>query len=371
MTQDAAPRKGRPRRGRAAAIQTVAVEAVTWTLDRPPTINDVARLAHVSKKTVSRVINQSPFVNEETRTIINAIIEQIGYMPSPQARGLAFQRSFLLGLVYDNPNAQFIVNIQEGVLAACRLAGFELVVHPCDQKSPHFLNDAKQFVQRQNLDGVIVVPPASENPQLVEVLRDLGCRYVRLSAVSLDEAANMVVYNDRQGAAEVAEHLAGLGHRDIGFIAGPSRHRSAHERRESFVGALRNHGITLRPEMVEEGAYTFESGEVCATRLLTREPRPTAIFASNDEMAAGVYKTAQRLGISIPRDLTIVGFDDSPIATRLWPSLTTVRLPAKDLGRLAAEKLIIRISSDEEEGHTATGVVSRMVVRESSVPPRG
>ncbi|TWB44387.1 LacI family DNA-binding transcriptional regulator [Nitrospirillum pindoramense] len=370
MTQDTPP-KSRARRGRAASIQTLAVETVTWTLDRPPTINDVARLAHVSKKTVSRVINQSPFVNEETRTIINGIIEQIGYVPSPQARGLAFQRSFLLGLVYDNPNAQFIVNIQEGVLAACRLAGFELVVHPCDQKSPHFLNDAKQFVQRQNLDGVIVVPPASENPQLVEVLRDLGCRYVRLSAVSLDEAANMVVYNDRQGAAEVAEHLAALGHRDIGFIAGPSRHRSAHERRESFVGTLKKHGIALRSEMVEEGSYTFESGEVCATRLLTREPRPTAIFASNDEMAAGVYKTAQRLGISIPRDLTIVGFDDSPIATRLWPSLTTVRLPAKDLGRLAAEKLIIRISSDEQEGHTATGVVSRMVVRESSVPPRG
>src|SRR5690242_7654013 len=126
---------------------------------RRPTINDIARLANVSKKTVSRVINQSPFVKDETRAKIDAVIQQIGYAPDPQARGLAFRRSFLIGLVYDNPNAQYIVNAQEGVLDALRGSEFELVVHPCDRLSEDFVAGVRRFVERQKLHGVILLPP--------------------------------------------------------------------------------------------------------------------------------------------------------------------------------------------------------------------
>src|SRR5580698_10352280 len=157
------------------------------------TINDIARLAGVSKKRVSRVINQSPFVRDETRARIDAVIKQIGYVPDPQARGLAFRRSFLLGLVYDNPNAQFIVNAQEGVLDALRGSGFELVVHPCDRNSEDLVAGVRRFVERQKLHGVILLPPVSENPQIARALREIACQFVRLASVRLDNTSHMVV----------------------------------------------------------------------------------------------------------------------------------------------------------------------------------
>ena len=133
------------------------------TFEKKHTINDIARLANVSKKTVSRVINESPFVREETRTRIDEIIRSTGFTPDPQARGLAFRRSYLIGLVYDNPNAPYVINVQEGALAALRRVGYELVVHPCDRNSPEFLNDIRQLVSRQKLDGMLLLPPVSEN----------------------------------------------------------------------------------------------------------------------------------------------------------------------------------------------------------------
>ena len=150
---------------------------------------------------------------------------------------------------------------------------------------------------------------------------------------------------DRQSAAEVAEHLAKLGHTRIAMIIGPPTYRSSHERLDGFSNALADRGLTLPPEYIAEGAYTFESGAACAELLLSRTPRPTAIFAGNDETAAGVYRTAYLRGLKIPDDLTVIGFDDSPLASRLCPSLTTMRQPIRDMGRLAAEKLIAKISA--------------------------
>jgi LacI family transcriptional regulator len=123
------------------------------TLDRKYTINDIARLANVSKKTVSRVINDSPFVREETRTRVTEIMQRVGYTPDPQARGLAFRRSFLIGLIYDNPNAPYVINIQEGALAALRRKGYELVVHPCDRNGPEFQDEIRQLISRQKIEG--------------------------------------------------------------------------------------------------------------------------------------------------------------------------------------------------------------------------
>ena len=153
------------RRTRAAAAEP----------DRKHTINDIARLANVSKKTVSRVLNESPFVRDETRTRIAAIMQRVSYSPDPQARGLAFRRSFLIGLIYDNRNAPYVVNIQEGALGALRRMGYELVVHPCDRTSERFLPEIRELITRQRLDGVILLPPVSEMTALAELLRDLNC----------------------------------------------------------------------------------------------------------------------------------------------------------------------------------------------------
>jgi LacI family transcriptional regulator len=334
------------------------------------TINDIARLAGVSKKTVSRVINQSPFVKDETRARIDAVIQQIGYTPDPQARGLAFRRSFLIGLVYDNPNAQYIVNSQEGVLDALRGSGFELVVHPCDRLSEDFIPGVRRFVERQKLHGVILLPPVSEDQGLARTLEEIDCQFVRLASVRLDNTSKMIVSSDRDAAAEAATYLEALGHRHIGFIAGPSQHRSAHERQSGFVGALEMRGLSLPPELIVQGAYSFESGVACAEALLARRPRPTAIFASNDEMAAGVYKAAFRLKIVIPDELSVVGFDDSPVASRLSPALTTIRLPIRDMARLAASKLLPTGGAPgEAEAGGVARIVPHLIVRDSAQAP--
>jgi LacI family transcriptional regulator len=340
-----------------------------WVPGHRATINDIARLAGVSKKTVSRVINQSPFVKGETRARIDAVIQQIGYTPDPQARGLAFRRSFLIGLVYDNPNAQYIVNSQEGVLDALRGSGFELVVHPCDRLSEDFVPGVRRFVERQKLHGVILLPPVSEDPALARMLQELDCQFVRLASVRLDNVAHMIVSHDRAAAAEAAAYLQGLGHRHIGFIAGPTQHRSAHERQVGFMSALEERGVNIPPELVATGAYSFESGVACAEALLARRPRPTAIFACNDEMAAGVYKAAYRLKISIPEELSVIGFDDSPVATRLSPALTTIHLPIRNMARLAASKLIPAGAGGEGGAWSVSRIVPHLVVRDSVRPP--
>uniref|UniRef100_A0A8J8AX24 LacI family DNA-binding transcriptional regulator n=1 Tax=Coralloluteibacterium stylophorae TaxID=1776034 RepID=A0A8J8AX24_9GAMM len=349
-----------------SAARTAPADGVEAGLPLPGsvvTINDIARLAGVSKKTVSRVINASPLVRPDTRDRVTALMRQVGYVPDPQARGLAFRRSFLIGMVYDNPNAQYIVHVQNGALDTLRDSGFELVVHPCDSRSGEFIEGVRQFVQRQKLHGVILLPPVSENPDLAEALRALGVRYVRVASVPLDDAPHMVVSNDREAAGEVAQYLDSLGHRNVALIAGPSTYRSAHERGGGFTEALEKRGIVLPPTHVAEGGYTFESGVACAERLLALRPRPTAIFACNDEMAAGAYKAAYRLGLKVPEDVSIVGFDDSPLASRLWRPLTTVRLPIRDMGRQAAAQLMATAPAP------AGTLTPYLAVRDSCQPP--
>lgn len=355
------------RKSVAAAKPAAAEEApARGAPKRRATINDIARLAKVSKKTVSRVINESPFVKEETRKRIAEIMLGLGYEPDPQARGLAFRRSFLIGLIYDNPNAQFVVTMQEGLLDGVRGSGFELVVHPCDRTSPKFLQDVKSFVERQKLYGVVLLPPISENDRLTDLLEDLGCRYVRVASAVLDGPPRLVSSNDRMATAEAANHLADLGHRRIGLIEGPVGFRSRIERRAGFEDALKARGLTLSKECVTDGAYTFDSGVAGGRTLLSLKQPPTAIFACNDEMAAGVYQAAREKGLSVPEDLSIVGFDDTPMSSRLWPPLTTVRWPILEMGRAAAKKLLSGTAATE---HVA--FEPRLVVRSSTAPPAG
>ncbi|MFA4892546.1 LacI family DNA-binding transcriptional regulator [Brevundimonas sp.] len=337
---------------------------------KPATINDIARLAEVSKKTVSRVINNSPFVKDDTRKRVEAIIAEHGYSPDPQARGLAFRRSFLVGMIYDNPSPNYVVNMQQGVLDAVRGSGLELVVHPCNRGSETFLNEVRAFIVRQKLFGVVMPPSVSEDERVVAILRDADCPYVRIASVSLDEPACMVVTHDSRGGARAARHLAELGHRRIAFISGPDTFRSSHERGRGFAEGLAEHGVTLDPAYVRRAAYTFESGVEAATELLALPQRPTAIFAGNDEMAIGVMKAARDAGLRVPEDLSIVGFDDLPMASRVWPNLTTIRLPIRDMGRMAAEKLTARSRGLDPATLVQPEVDPSLVVRDSTAPPR-
>ncbi|MBB1061343.1 LacI family DNA-binding transcriptional regulator [Marilutibacter spongiae] len=331
------------------------------------TINDIARLAGVSKKTVSRIINRSPLVREETRERVEKLMRDVGYVPDPLARGLAFRRSFLIGMVYDNPTAQFIVNMQYGALDALRDSGFELVVHPCDSRSPGYIDGVRRFVQQQKLHGVMLVPRVSEDQALADMLDGIGCRYTRIAALALDDHSRMVITHDRDGAAEAADYLQTLGHRDMAVITGPSSYRSAIERTGGFVDALARRGIELPKSRILEAGYTFESGVAAAEKLLAGKRRPTAIFCANDEMAAGVYRVALRMGIDIPRQLSVIGYDDSPLASRLWPPLSSVRRNTRDTGRVAAAMLIQ--ADDDVRGRPIASVRPHLIVRDSCQPP--
>src|SRR3984957_5088276 len=304
-----------------------------------PTINDIARYAAVSKKTVSRVLNKSPFVATETREKIEAIIARTSYSPDPQARGLAFRRSFLVGIVFDNPNPQYVVNMQQGILDGLRGSAHELVIHPCDRTSRTHLADVRNFVERLKLFGVILTPSVSEDEQLARMLEQIKCSYVRIASVPLDRPERMVVSHDRKGAAQAAVHLTQLGHRRIGFISGPSTFRSSHERRAGLEDGLAAAGLQLLPDLVAEGAYTFASGVACGSALLGRSEPPTAIFCANDEMACGLLQAARRAGVRVPADLSVMGFDDFQVATQVFPTLTTLHSPIRAIGSLAAQKL--------------------------------
>ena len=333
------------------------------------TINDIARMAGVSKKTVSRVINRSPLLNRETRDKVEAIIRETGYVPNPQARALALGRNFLIGLVYDNPNAQMILSMQKGILEALHGTEFELVIRPVDRGSNLVMDDIKGFVTRQRLFGVVILPPMSENDALARMLDEEGCRYVRMGSAVLDDGEHMVASNDREAVADAVRYLIAQGHRRIGLVAGPHGFRSAQERREGFEIALTEAGISLPRSLIADGQYTFESGLSASESLLDLSPRPTAIFACNDEMAAGVLYAARLHGIAVPEELSIIGFDDTPVTTRVWPPLTTVRWPIVAMGRAAALKLIGTAIGEGAEVNEPSMFSSTLIRRGSVAPP--
>jgi LacI family transcriptional regulator len=326
------------------------------------TINDVADLAGVSKKTVSRVINRSPLLNDATREKVEAVIAQLGYVPNPQARALALRRNFLIGLVHDNPNAQTVLTVQQGVLEAIRDTEFALVVRPINRRSPTLLDDIRHFIEQQRLFGVFILPPISEIEALPALCRELGCNYVRMGSARLDDVSHLVESNDRQAVASAVSHLIAQGHRRIGFVAGPQGFRSAYEREQGYRDALSAHGIAIDPALMAGGNYTFETGMEAGRILFARDERPSAIFSSNDEMAAGIVHAAHEAGLDVPRDVSLIGFDDTPIAAHMWPPLTTVRWPIKAMAHSAALKLIHPERAAEEVAFFESETIHRASV---------
>ncbi len=335
---------------------------------KPPTINDVAALAGVSKRTVSRVINDSEKVGEKTRVRIQEIIDQLEFSPNRHARGLAGSQSFLLGLVFDTPTL-FINDIQKGILSVCADAGYELVVHACNFESDRLVKDVMQFVSRARLDGVIVVPPISELDELVKALRKSDCHFVRFTSQTGRESGRMVVTDYLSAITDMTRHLVDFGHRDMAFISGPKSNVSSRKRQEIFERELASHGLELNPKMIVEGAFNYDSGVAAAKYLLTRKKRPTAIFAANDEMAFGVMHVADDLGIKIPDDLSVVGFDGTPFSTFIIPSLSTIIRQTDVMSRLATQKLLTQINDGMDAARSLETLVSpRFVPRKSTGP---
>lgn len=227
------------------------------------------------------------------------------------------------------------------------------------------------FVDRQKLAGVILPSSVSEDEDLVAVLRELDTPYVRIASVPLDEPEHSIVTNDAEGARQAAEHLAGLGHKIIAHVSGPDTFRSSHERRSGFIDGLKTAGLALDKKYDLRAGYTFQSGVESGRRLMAMQTRPTAVFCGNDEMAAGVCQAIRETGLEIGKDVSVVGFDDSPLASRMWPALTTVLLPIRASGRMASVRLIgDRLTKEPLEEDLEGEVHPSLVVRASSGPAK-
>lgn len=332
-----------------------------------PTINDVAAAANVSKKTVSRVINKSPLLSDKTRAKVEAVIKDLGFVPNLQARALALRRNFIIAAIHDNPNAQFLVNVQQGILEGIEGSEFGLMVQPFDRNTEVFEQEVRAFLERQRPYGVVLLPPISSDEAIVDLCREMGTRYVRMSSIKNDDEAHIVSSNDRDAVREATAYLIEKGHTRIGLIEGPEGFTSPQERRAGFEEAMAAAGLSLDPALVRPGSYTFESGVTAAQDLIALDRPPTAIFACNDEMAIGAMITCRRSGMLIPEDISIVGFDDTPLSSHVWPSLTTVRWPIVEMARTAAQKLI---EPDDAAAQMPWMLPSSLVERGSVVPPK-
>lgn len=310
------------------------------------TINDVARLAGVSAKTVSRVVNREPNVRSATQAKVEKAIAALDYRPNQYARSLASHRSRLIGLVYDDPGAYessitgYVAPLQIGALQACRAANYELLIHPCRYLSKDVVPELKALVQHVRPAGIILPAPLSNMPRIVQAIGSGGTPLVMLSPGLQDDRHYSVATNDREICAEMTRYLASLGHKAIGFIKGHPQHRAVGNRYLGYREGLKQSGIELSDALVVQGDNSTASGEQCATRLLTLRRRPTAVFAANDDMAAGVIRIAARLGIKVPEQLSVAGCDDISLARQIHPSLTTIRQPLAAMSEMAALRLI-------------------------------
>lgn len=330
------------------------------------TIHDVAKAAGVAIKTVSRVLNDEPHVRPETRARVLAAAQMLQFQPSLSARSLAGRRSYLIGLVYENPSSNYLVDLQHGAMARCRQEKFRLFVHQCSGRGEELTRDVMGLIDQTHVDGLVVSPPLSESSHLIEALVLRGLPFVRIAPNDLKQVSAYVDMDDEGAAREMTEHLIQYGHRRIGFIMGHPNHFASSLRLRGFRAALERHQLPFDAAYVKQGYFVFESGLEAARELLSLPNPPTAVFASNDDMAAGVLFAAHELAIPVPQRLSVAGFDDTYIARIVWPRLTTVHQPSYDLAFCATDLLLHSLKNGD--GPKMARLPYKLIQRESTAP---
>jgi LacI family transcriptional regulator len=300
------------------------------------TLHDVAKHAGVSPMTVSRFIDGSRIVRDAAR--VKKAIEELGYSPNAEARNLARARALKFGLMYGNPSATFTSEFIVDLLENSSRVGSQLLLEKC--KDPSSFRATAQKLIKGGIDGIILPTPLCDSIPLLRQFDDAGVATVAVGTGREDARGLSLRIDNFRAAEQMTHYLLSQGHKDIGFILGHPKQIDSAQRYAGFVAALKSAGIPVRSQWVKQGLYTYRSGFVAAEQLLHGRDRPTALFASNDDMAAGALAAAHRMKLDVPQDLSIVGFDDTPLATSIWPTLTTVRQPIPELTRLALEMLV-------------------------------
>jgi LacI family transcriptional regulator len=330
------------------------------------TMAEVAKAASVSMKSVSRVVNREANVSEKLRVKVQKAINDLGYVPDPAARSLAGARTRTIGILFDNPSPYYIMKIQAGAYQACREHGFHLLIENLDSAAGNVAEQMHEILLNLRVDGFVLTPPLTDNETVLDILDAKGIPYVRIAPVSFLHRSPSFSIDDGAAAAEIAKHFWDLGHRRFGMVTGPVDHGAAGTRRNGFLSALNSLGHEGDvPEAY--GGFQFDVAINAGHILLTSPDKPTAIFAMNDDSAAGVMAAAAQLGMRVPQDVAIAGFDDSWIAKSVWPYLTTIYQPITEMSHQAATMLIERDAVKSAAGDCLLDY--RFMVRASTWSP--
>lgn len=338
-----------------------------------PNILDVAKYAGVSVTTVSRVLNNSDHpVNSETRTRVLGAIEALNFVPNQLARALANDRTRLIGVIVGDGSDPYFANIVRGISGAAQENGYLTII--CNtERVPEVELDFLRLLRDYSADGIIFAGGALIDPgfrdELVEIVAKLQEQNVPLIALS-NQYLNMpqVKIDDILAAREMTEYLIGLGHKRIGFIAGPFALTTSLLRLDGYKLALDQAGIAFDPGLVIEGDFTYESGGHAADELMGKGNPPTAIFGSNDREALGCLFRLAELGIQVPEQVSVAGFDDIETTRYVQPPLTTVHVPMYDIGVMGVKQFLRALGQTEilEPIHR---VPHSLVIRASTAPP--
>ena len=328
------------------------------------TITDVARRAGVSMKTVSRVLNAEPHVREEVRDRVLGVARELRYRPKVSARSLAGARSYQVGFLLHQVSP-YAMHAQLGALRACRAAGRHLVVETIDLAALDLTSDMEALVNGLQVDGIILLAPVCDNAIVLNALDAAEVPYVRIAPATARPHSACVEVEDEAAARTITDHLLGLGHRRIGLVQGAPGHAASARRLVGFRKALAARGLEAEPALIQDGLFNYDSGWEAGGRLLALANPPTAVFAANDLTALGVMAKAQSLGLRIPDDLSVVGFDDIAAAGMVWPGLTTMRQPMADMAAMAAAMIISGLGE-----RPPPRFACELVVRGSTAPPR-
>ena len=348
------------------------------------TIYDVAARAQVSIKTVSRVMNNEPNVRPQMRERVLEAAGALGYAPNLSARSLAGSRSFLIAVFVDasltldhwrsERGSDYLQRIQLGATVETRGAGYHLLVELIDHDGPKVRQEVGALLAALKPDGVILTPPSCDNEVVLELLDKAGTPYVRLGPEKPQGLGPRVHMDDVAAAREMTEHLVELGHKRIGFITGDQRYGASQARREGYVAAMKARGLKVDKAWIRPGDFTFDSGHKATKALLALDDRPTAIFASSDEMALGALAAAAEAELSCPGDISVAGFDDSPVSRLSRPQLTTIRQPLVEMSSLATRMLIKGVARHipaESRPPRDELLPFTLIHRASTAPPKG
>lgn len=312
-------------------------------------IEDVAEAAGVSMKTVSRVLNREPNVREATRVQVMRAVDRLKYIPNHSARSLAGNKSYLVALIYNNPSPNYLMEVIGGVLEGCQAQHYNMLLCPLKLDGPKLLAGVEAVIARSRPDGLILTPPITDSPALLKRLAELDMPYASVSP-KLQKRGVCVAMDETRAAFDMVVHLASLGHKRIAHIVGPPAHGASGWRLTGYQQGLEYSGLKLDASLVVQGEFTFDSGVHAAERLLALKRPPTAVFAANDDMAAGVIRVALDRHLRVPEDISICGFDDTPLSHNIYPPLTTVHQPTREMGRLATLGLLHEVQNPGSGG---------------------